>query len=154
MEQILVSACLLGLRTRYDGKDAHDPRLKQFSEQFIFIPVCPEVLGGLDIPREPATIEDGGGALFWERGGRIVREDGTDVSGSFRIGAERTVAFAKLLGISRIILKEGSPSCGVTETNVLFNCVKGIGIAAFLLKEHGITVDSVDSFLSSIHLLR
>jgi uncharacterized protein YbbK (DUF523 family) len=147
MERILVSACLLGLKIRYDGTDAFDQRLKELVNQFIFIPVCPEILGGLDIPREPATIEQGDGATFWDQGGRVVLHDGSAVSDSFRAGAKRTLAFAQWLGISRIILKEGSPSCGILETNVSFNCKKGIGITAFLLRKQGCIVDSMDSFL-------
>lgn len=152
MEQILVSACLLGLKIRYDGTDAFDHRLKEHADRFIFIPVCPEILGGLCVPREPATMEQGDGATFWELDGRVVMKSGREVSSNFKTGAERTVAFAKFLGISRIVLKEGSPSCGICETNVLFNRTRGIGIAAFLLRKQGFIVDSVEAFLSSTHL--
>jgi uncharacterized protein YbbK (DUF523 family) len=152
MKQILVSACLLGLKTRYDGSDELDERLREFMQRFVFIPVCPEILGGLSIPRPPATMEKGDGALFWERGGKVVLEDGSDVSDKFRAGAERTFEFAQFLGISAILSKEGSPSCGVHETNVSFNRTRGIGITAFLLKKRGCTVDSVDSFLKQAYL--
>jgi uncharacterized protein YbbK (DUF523 family) len=148
MEKILVSACLLGLKTRYDGTDAMDERLKVLAGKCVLIPVCPEILGGLTVPREAATIEQGDGADFWERGGRIVLKDGNDVSGSFKAGAERAAALAKFMGISRIILKEGSPSCGVGETNTSFNRTKGMGVTAFLLKDLGYRIDTVDSFIS------
>lgn len=147
MEKILVSACLLGLKTRYDGTDEMDERLKEFAHEYTLIPVCPEILGGLSIPREPATMEKGDAALFWKHKGRVVFQDGRDVSDNFRMGAEITVAFAKILGISQAILKEGSPSCGICETNVLFNRTEGMGITAFLLRELGCRIDSVDSFL-------
>lgn len=149
MERILVSACLLGLKTRYDGTDELDERLKELAQEFVLIPICPEILGGLPIPREPATLEQGDGAGFWERGGGVVLQDGSDVSGPFRAGAESTAAFARFLEISRFILKEGSPSCGVSETNISFKRASGIGIAAFFLRDRGFLVDSVESFLAT-----
>jgi uncharacterized protein YbbK (DUF523 family) len=147
MEKILISACLLGLKTRYDGTDALDERLRELAHRYTLIPICPELLGELGVPREPATIEEGDGSFFWKRKGMVILQDGTDVSGSFRTGAERTAALAKCLQVSQAILKEGSPSCGICETNVSFNRIEGIGIAAFLLRERGCRIDSVDSFL-------
>ncbi len=151
MEKILISACLLGLKTRYDGTDELDERLKQLAQRYTLIPVCPELLGGLGVPREPATIEQGDGSFFWKQKGRIILRDGIDVSGSFRAGAERTAALAKFLEVSQVILKEGSPSCGICETNASFQKIEGMGITAFLLRELGCRIDSVDSFLEVSH---
>lgn len=100
---LLVSACLLGERCRYDGQACESPGVRALGKRFELIPVCPEVLGGLAIPRLPAE----------RRGLRVVRSDGADVSAAFRLGAERTLAVARERNVAAAILKSRSPSCGV-----------------------------------------
>lgn len=100
---LLVSACLLGERCRYDGQACESPGVRALGKRFELIPVCPEVLGGLAIPRLPAE----------RRGLCIVRSDGADVSAAFRLGAERTLAIALDRNVVAAILKSRSPSCGV-----------------------------------------
>ena len=100
---LLVSACLLGERCRYDGQACESPGVRALGKRFELIPVCPEVLGGLAIPRLPAE----------RRGFRVVRSDGADVSAAFRLGAERTLAIALDRNVVAAILKSRSPSCGV-----------------------------------------
>lgn len=150
MEKILVSACLMGLKCRYDGKDAFDPGIKEIGKKFVLVPVCPEVMGGLTIPRNEATIVSGDGGNVWESGNYVMSKGGVDVTTLFKKGAEVTLQFAKYTNIRNIILKENSPSCGVFFTNSDFERVEGMGVTSSLLKKNGIIIDNIESFLESI----
>ena len=136
MEKIIVSACLLGLATRYDGKSKpsiSEEDLKRLSEKYHLIPVCPEIYGGLPTPRIPS-----------ERiGERVVMKDGTDVTENYAKGANEALLLCRLLGIKKALLKERSPSCG---KNVIYDgSFTGVlterdGVAAELLISEGIEV--------------
>jgi len=133
MDIKLCSACLLGIKCRYDGKDALNKKVVELLKTGLLIPVCPEQLGGLPTPREPAEIV----------GKRVITRSGEDVTEKFMRGAEETLKIAKLLGVKEAILKQGSPSCGCGRIyNGTFSgkIVKGDGITASLLKKHGIKV--------------
>lgn len=99
---ILVSACLLGFRCRYDGSAAPAESVAALADRFELIPVCPEVLAGLPTPRLPAE----------RLGSRVVRSDGADISALFALGAEKTLRIASERGVAAAILKSRSPSCG------------------------------------------
>ena len=160
-ENILVSACLLGVHCRYDGKcqqiQAFDSRLPELMRRYHVIPVCPEVYGGLATPRCPAEIVGTGEASekLNENGltgkgsdrssGKAVRRvataDGTDVTEAFYRGAVQTLQLAKLYGCRIALLKERSPSCGssaVYDGTFSKALIPGDGITAALLKENGI----------------
>ncbi len=113
-ELILVSACLLGLRTRYDGKAKPDQALMDLWSQCHFLPLCPEQLGGLPTPRLPAELVGGDGLAVWEGKARVINRAGQDVTQAFKQGAEEVLRIVRLLGIRRAILKSRSPSCGLT----------------------------------------
>jgi len=133
MDIKLCSACLLGIKCRYDGKDALNKKVVELLKTGLLIPVCPEQLGGLPTPREPAEMV----------GKRVITRSGEDVTEKFMRGAEETLKIAKLLGVKEAILKQGSPSCGCGRIyNGTFSgkIVKGDGITASLLKKHGIKV--------------
>jgi len=147
MQYVLISSCLLGLQTRYDGSDSFDPLILKLKEDYVLLPVCPELLGGLTIPREPATFEQGDGRAFWEENTRVIQETGGDVTQNFREGALKTVDFARFLKARIIILKDGSPSCGIRKTNVSFQSVCGIGVTAYLLRKNEFDIYTVESFL-------
>ena len=108
MEKLLISACLLGISSRYDGKSKRvidENTLKLLSKKFELVPFCPEIYGGLPTPRTPS-----------ERiGDRVVMKDGTDVTENYRKGADEALLLCKLLGIKKALLKERSPSCGKGE---------------------------------------
>ena len=131
--KILVSACLLGARCRYDGESKAHPEMAALAEQHILIPVCPEQLGGLPTPRPPAE----------RKGERVVTQTGTDVTEQYRRGAEEALKLCKLLGCEAAVLKERSPSCGCgeiydgTHSKAL---TAGDGVTAELLKMQGIPV--------------
>lgn len=130
---VLVSACLLGVRCRYNEKGEIAGWVKELMDEANLIPVCPELLGGLPTPRKPAEIN----------GDRVITIDGEDVTAQYQKGASETLALARLYGCHLAILKERSPSCGsgtVYDGTHAGNLIKGDGVTAGLLKSHGITV--------------
>lgn len=115
VERILVSACLLGSRVRYDGgaKTSDDELLARWRAEGRLVRFCPEVEGGLPVPRPPAEIEGGaGGAAVLAGEARILTPEGDDVTAAFVSGARQALAVAQSRGVRVAILKEGSPSCG------------------------------------------
>ena len=103
-EYLLISACLLGVPCRYDGKSKplDDETLTRLKEKYTLIEVCPEMLGGLPAPRVPS-----------ERcGRRVVNASGGDVTENYRRGAAEALALVKRYNIKLALLKERSPSCG------------------------------------------
>lgn len=99
------------------------------------IPVCPEQLGGLPTPREPAE----------QRGEKVITKSGRDVTENFVSGAKQVLKLAKLFGIKEAILKQGSPSCGcvkIYDGTFSGKIIKGDGVTITLLKESRITVIS------------
>ena len=136
MEKLIISACLLGCATRYDGKSKRvisDEDLKQLSEKYHLIPVCPEIYGGLPTPRVPS-----------ERvGNRVKMKDGRDVTDNYLKGAYETLELCRTLNVKKALLKAKSPSCSKEEiydgsfTGLL---VKGKGVAAEILSENGIEI--------------
>jgi uncharacterized protein YbbK (DUF523 family) len=149
-EKVLVSACLLGEKVRYDGGDCRargegSRILEQWLAEERVVPFCPEVEGGLDTPRMPAEIEggDADGVLSGRR--RVRRKDGRDVTEAFIAGAERALAACWQHRIKVAVLKEGSPSCGPTSVrdgSFSGKKRKGQGVTARLLARHGISVFS------------
>ena len=146
MQKILVSACLLGERVRYDGGDCRQSGLlKQWQDEGRLIPICPEVAGGLPVPRPPAEIVSGDADAVLSGCGVVQRKSGEDVTDAFVDGAERALAQCMRHHIKLAVLKEGSPSCGVSRVNDgTFSGMKveGEGVTARLLNRHGITVFS------------
>lgn len=115
MQYVLVSACLLGQAVRYNGGDKRcdDDILQRWLREGRVVPICPEVAGGLPVPRPPAEIAGGaGGRKVLEGLARVVDGNGKDVSVHFVDGAERALQVAGSRGVRVAILKEGSPSCG------------------------------------------
>ncbi|SRR6056297_367702 len=107
MDKYIISACLLGLRTRYDGTDKNRKKImKKYGMNLV--PVCPEQLGGLSTPREPADI-----ITTNKKKKLLTRETKTDVTGNFKKGALETLMICKRLNIRKAILKSESPSCGI-----------------------------------------
>ena len=113
--RILVSACLLGHPVRYNGLDkkTDDDHLRRWVEEGRVVSVCPEVAGGLPVPRPPAEIAGGGGGAAVLSGeARVIALTGADVTLEFVHGADHALAKAAEHGIRVAVLKEGSPSCG------------------------------------------
>lgn len=131
--KILVSACLLGVRCRYDGKSKPHPAVERLLEQHTLIPVCGEIFGGLPTPRVSAE----------RQGARVVTADGRDVTAAYRRGAEEVLRLAERYGCKAAILKERSPSCGsgrIYDGTFTGTLTDGWGVTAELLRDHGICV--------------
>jgi len=146
MPSAIVSACLLGVRCRYDGGTCADRALmdRLMREGCCVVPVCPEQLGGLPTPRAPAEITRGDGASVLEGEARVVNADGADVTQEHVRGAREVLALAKSLGCGSAWLKEKSPACGVTAIKRGNQTCPGMGVAAALLRSSGIEVFGVD----------
>ena len=132
MENLLISACLLGVQCRYDGGSKPVMPTVALMEQYHLIPICPEQLGGLPTPRPPAE----------RRGGRVVTQSG-DVTEQYLRGAEETLKLCRRLGCEAAVLKERSPSCGrgqVYAGTSSGTLTAGDGVTAELLAAHGILV--------------
>ena len=132
---ILVSHCFLGEPCRYNGTGCFDRQIIELHRAgHNLIPVCPELLGGLDVPRSPAELQPDG---------RVLTRDGEDVTAQYRAGAERAVEIAKENGCTIAILKARSPSCGsgeIYDGTFTRSLKPGWGLAAKLLKEAGLEV--------------
>ena len=131
--RILISACLLGCRCRYDVASRPQPWIAALAERHTLVPVCPEQLGGLSTPRPPA-----------ERCGvRVVTREGGDVTAQYRRGAEEALRLCRLLGCDTALLKERSPSCGsgaIYDGTFTGTVTAGDGVTAELLRKNGIPV--------------
>ena len=143
---ILVSHCFLGEPCRYDGASRLDRQIIELHRAgHNLIPVCPEILGGLETPRSPAEIQPDG---------RVVTQDGKDVTAAYQAGAERAVALAREHGCTVAILKSRSPSCGCREIydgTFTHPLQPGWGVAARLLDEAGLEVMDEEHLQASLY---
>lgn len=145
----LVSACLLGIKCRYDGGCFHDDRLLELARQGGAIPVCPEQLGGCGTPREPCEICGGSGADVLDGSSRVISANGEDVTEKYINGAMEALKLAKACGVKKAILKARSPSCGhgmIYDGTFSRKTVSGNGVAAELLTRNGIEVSTEEDF--------
>lgn len=145
MIRVLVSACLLGERVRYHGGDAlcSDPVLSRWLEEGRVVPVCPEVEGGLGVPRPAAEIRGGDGLTVLDGEARVLTRDGSDLTQAFERGARTALAVARTSGARLAILTDRSPSCGSSSIyDGSFSGARraGVGVTAALLERHGIRV--------------
>ncbi len=138
---LLVSACLLGVRCRYDGSAA--PEDNVVCKESACVPVCPEQLGGLPTPRETAHLVGGDGMDVLDGNAFVVTEDGRDVTQHFLRGAEEVLRLARSLGAHRAVFKDRSPSCGVTQVHCEAGLAEGTGVTTALLARHGIEVKGI-----------
>lgn len=143
--KILVSACLMGHKVRYNGseKAALTVTLKDWHAQGRLVTHCPELAAGLSVPRLPAEIVSGTGQDVMAGRARILESDGADVTEHYQLAAWLALKAAQEAGCSAALLTDGSPTCG--SDNIYsghFNGQKrdGMGVAAALLNAHGITV--------------
>ena len=132
-EKILVSACLLGIPCRYDGRSMPCDNVIALADKYDLIPVCPEIYGGLPTPRTPS-----------ERvGERVIMKDGTDVTENYARGARAAEQLCGLFGVRVAILKEKSPSCGcgrIYDVSFSGTLTDGDGVTAELLRKRGICI--------------
>ena len=137
---ILVSACLLGENCKYNGGNNFCAMIAELANDHKVIPVCPEVLGGLSVPRHPAEICDG----------VVTAVDGTVVDREFREGAEKALSIGKENEAELAILQPRSPSCGcrqVYDGSFSKRLIGGKGVFAQLLADNGIMAVDADEFV-------
>lgn len=146
-KKILVSGCLLGMRINYKEEGNLVEELRKLMLQGQAIAVCPEVLGGLPTPRDPAEIV----VVNDER--KVYNNKECDVTEAFVLGAERTLEVARKSGAKIAILKSNSPSCGcgkIYDGSFTEKLMDGDGITTALLKKNGLRVITEDDFLECI----
>ncbi|MGB9803034.1 DUF523 domain-containing protein [Desulfofundulus sp.] len=139
----VVSACLAGEACAYDGRPRTCSAVERLVREGRAIPVCPECLGGLPVPRPPAEIKDGTGGDVLAGRARVVNCEGRDVSGAFIHGARATLEIARRHGVRNAILKARSPSCGygrVYDGTFTGTLRPGCGVTAALLQEAGFRI--------------
>ncbi len=147
MEKILVSACLLGKPVRYNGEALifEDQTLTHWLSEGRLVPICPEVAGGLPVPRPRAEIINGDGGFVLNGRTGVINNNGQDVTNCFLAGAHKALELAGINNIKLAVFKEGSPSCGSGYIyDGSFSGIKkpGKGVAAALLEKNGIRVFS------------
>jgi len=133
---ILVSACLLGENCKYHGGNNDNETVRAFLKGKDYLAFCPEMLGGLPVPRDPVEIM---------KDGKTVNKSGADVSEAFAIGADKSLQLCKENNIDLVILKDGSPSCGVHyiyDGTFSGKTIPGMGKTARLLKDNGMQIIS------------
>lgn len=141
---IIVSACLAGINSRYDGRNEEKGEIIELVKEGKAIPLCPELLGGLPVPREPAEIETGDGREVLKKKARVVNAGGEDITKKYLEGANKVLGTAQILGCKEAILMEGSPSCGVNYIRRGGEKVPGLGLCSALLLLHGISVTGLE----------
>ena len=139
----LVSACLAGAKTRFDGRGRPDPEILRLVREGRAIPICPEQLGGLPTPRPPSEIQGGDGRDVVAGRAWVITCEGQDVTTAYLKGAEETLRLADTWGVIGAILKARSPSCGslgIYDGSFQGRLRPGFGVAAALLEQAGLPV--------------
>ncbi len=148
---ILVSGCLVGENCKYHGGSNDHPAVRQYLQGKEYLTVCPELLGGLPVPRPPVELQGGGGKAFWQGQARAMAKDGQDCSAQFAAGANAVLQLCLEQQVQLVILKEASPSCGSSQIYDGSFCggkIPGQGVCAALLQANGITVISEDQLFA------
>lgn len=128
-----ISACLCGVKCRYDAKSKPNENALKLYESGEAILICPEQAGGLSVPRPPCEIV----------GDKIMSRDGTDCTKQYMDGSEKVLDICKKHGVKKALLKQNSPSCGTShiyDGTFTGTLIEGEGVTARLLREHGIEV--------------
>lgn len=139
---IIVSACLAGVRCRYDGDHRRNDAVARLVIEGKALPVCPEQLGGLPTPREPAQFTEGDGEDVLSGRGGLRTATGADSSDPYRRGAKEVERMALEIGARRAILCDKSPACGTTRIWRNGELVEGQGVCTVLLRKAGLTIES------------
>lgn len=146
---IAVSSCLLGVACRYDGNGNLNEDIKKLAKKYGVIPICPEQMGGMETPRDPAEI-------IRNEPLKVISNNQKDVTEAFVKGAEEALALVQYFGCEYAILKAKSPSCGSVDVyNGEFDrtLIPGDGITTRLLRAHGITVYNEHNYNELLEIL-
>ena len=147
MAKILVSACLLGDPDRYDGrsKALKNDKLDDLLKQDRVVRFCPEVAGGLSVPRDASEIQQGDGFSVIAGQSTVSTLNGNNVTNAFISGAYKALELCRQHRIEVAILTESSPSCGshqIYDGSFTGHIRAGVGVTTALLRDHGISVFS------------
>lgn len=138
MRYALISSCLIGLNTKYDGtNNLREEVVERLKNEYILIPICPEQLGGLPTPRNPCEIKNG----------RVVDIEGNDFTDNFYKGAYEALKLARFFDAQIAFLKSKSPSCGcgkIYDGSFSGKLVEGSGITAAVFMQNSIKVVCID----------
>ncbi|MEW6352254.1 MAG: DUF523 domain-containing protein [Thermodesulfobacteriota bacterium] len=132
--RILISGCLAGLRVRYDGNARPHPLLQELARNAVLVPCCPEILGGLGVPRPRCRFVGGDGRAVLKGAARIIDSAGNDRTDAFLRGAEEVMKVCRLIRPDLVIFKEGSPSCGVRRVDIEGTKQEGCGVTTAMLE--------------------
>lgn len=133
MEKYIVSACLVGMNTKYNGGNNKNERIIEFLKDKEYITICPEVSGGLSTPRSPSEIVKD----------RVINKEGIDVTKEFNLGTNKEIERVKEFGATIAILKSKSPSCGLNyiyDGSFTSSLIEGDGVFVKELKKLGIKI--------------
>lgn len=136
---IAVSKCLCGYNCKYNGGNNLRDYLKKLEDNNEVLLICPEVFGGLPIPRIPFELING----------RAINKDGIDVTDKVIDGCNKALKLIKENNITKVILKENSPTCGVNyiyDGTFTHTKIKGCGLLTKMLKDENIKVYSDEEF--------
>lgn len=140
---IIVSACLCGIDTRYDGGSSLNEKILKLLKEERAIPVCPEQLGGLKTPRCACEISGGSGKNVIGGTAKVISKDNEDLTKEFLKGAHEALKISKSCNANIAILKANSPSCGcgkIYDGSFTGNKISGNGVTAELFIRNGIKV--------------
>jgi uncharacterized protein YbbK (DUF523 family) len=138
--KFLISACLVGIKCRFDGKDREDKEMRKLMEKGKGLAVCPETLGGLALPRPEIEITWGGGENVLLGKSKVLNSSKKNVTPQMVRGAMRTLKIARRFKIGTAFMKEKSPSCGYEKIYRKGKIVQGEGVTVALLQKRGIQV--------------
>ncbi|MDY0318207.1 MAG: DUF523 domain-containing protein [Candidatus Izemoplasmatales bacterium] len=136
---IAVSACLIGVNCKYNGKNNLNNRVMDYLQGKEVILICPEELGGLTTPRIESEIQ---------QNGSVINKVGLDVTENFHLGAQKALAKMKKYNCEYVILKDGSPSCGyknIYDGSFTGKRIRGQGISARYFIENGIKIIDLET---------
>ncbi len=137
--KIAVSSCLLGVNCKYNGKSNYNDDIIKLKEKYELVPICPEVLGGLSIPRVPAEIINN----------KVINQVGIDVTSNYNEGAKKALKILQENNIKIAILKSKSPSCGkdqIYDGTFSHTLIQGNGVTTNLFLENDIVVLNENNF--------
>ncbi len=143
---ILISACLIGANCRYNATSSLIEELKTLVDKKLAIPICPETLGGLPIPRTPCEIQVINNSI------KVVTKDGSDYTSEFLLGANKALEIAEKHNITTAILKSKSPSCGsgkIYDGTFTRTLIDGDGITTKFFMENNIRVFDENNYVLS-----
>lgn len=146
MAKIIVSGCLLGCDCRYKGDNCKCEELLALADKHILIPVCPEQLGGLSTPRDPAEIV----------GDKVISNHGKDVTYEYTKGAETALYIAKVNKADAVVFKANSPSCGkgiIYDGTFTGNKKEGNGITVQMFLDEGYKIFTENEIQDLINLI-